>query len=49
MLMRGDLQKIFDHINPVLDNAFKKIEVLEKEIEKLKAQKEVPKKEKQAA
>lgn len=40
MLMRGDLQKLFDQINPIFENAFKKIEALEKEVEDLKGSQE---------
>lgn len=38
MLMRGDLQKLFDQINPVFENAFNKIEALEKRVDELEAQ-----------
>jgi BMFP domain-containing protein YqiC len=42
MLMRGDLQKLFDQINPVFENAFKKIEALEKRVEELEKAKKAP-------
>ena len=38
MLMRGDLQKIFDQVNPVFETAFKRIEELEKKVEALESQ-----------
>ena len=38
MMMRGDMQKIIDHINPVFDTAFKRIEELEKQVKALEAQ-----------
>lgn len=44
MLMRGDIQKLFDQINPVFENAFNKIEALEKKVEELEAKLEAPKK-----
>jgi BMFP domain-containing protein YqiC len=35
MLMRGDIQKLNDQINPVFKNAFDQIAALEKRIEAL--------------
>ena len=47
MLMRGDMQKLNDQINPVFENAFKQIQelrerivTLEQELKELKAAKE---------
>ena len=57
MLMRGDLQKIFDQVNPVFETAFARITQLEEEVKELKeaaaapkaAPKEAPKAKKEAA
>jgi hypothetical protein len=35
MLMRGDIQKLNDQINPVFENAFNQIEELRKRVEAL--------------
>lgn len=35
MLMRGDMQKIIDQVNPVFETAFARIEALEKQLEEL--------------
>ena len=50
MLMRGDLEKIFNQINPVFETAFNRIDALdarvkelEKEVETLKTGKNEPK------
>jgi hypothetical protein len=44
MLMRGDIQKLNDQINPVFKNAFDQIAALEKRIEALEeAAKPAPK------
>ena len=43
MLMRGDMQKIIDHINPVFKTAFDRIEALEKRLEELEKPKAAPK------
>ncbi len=43
MMMKGDMQKVIDHINPVFETAFKRIEALEEEIKALKAKKPAPK------
>jgi BMFP domain-containing protein YqiC len=40
MIMRGDMQKIIDQINPVLKNALDKIEALDKRIEELEKAKQ---------
>ncbi len=40
MMMRGDMQKLIDQINPILEGYNKRIEVLE---EALKAKKSAPK------
>ena len=37
MLMRGDMQKIIDQINPVFETAFKRIEALEARVAELEA------------
>lgn len=42
MLMRGDMEKIIDQVNPVFDTAFARIEALEKKIEALEAKLEKP-------
>ncbi len=54
MLMRGDLQKIFDQVNPVFETVFARITQLEEEIKELKeapkaAPKSAPKDKKEAA
>ena len=43
MLMRGDLQKIYDQINPVLDALKLAIEDLQTEVDALKNPKVAPK------
>ena len=43
MLMRGDMQKIVDHVNPVFKTAFDRIEALEKRVEELENAKAAPK------
>lgn len=35
MLMRGDMQKLIDHINPVFENCFEQIKALEKRVDTL--------------
>jgi len=42
MLMRGDMQKIIDQINPVFENAFRRIEALEARVAELEAKTKAP-------
>jgi len=37
MLMRGDVQRLIEHINPVFETAFNRIEALDERIKELEA------------
>ena len=38
MLMRGDLEKLFDQINPVFETAFNRIDALSERVDELEKQ-----------
>lgn len=38
MMMRGDMQKIIDQVNPVFETAFNRIEALDVRVKELEAQ-----------
>lgn len=37
MMMRGDMQKLFDQINPVFETCFNRIEALDERVKELEA------------